>query len=407
MATTRSGMELEMTTSDQDRQMEGLIQNPAWNAMLSSFTLFFKREREALDKLKGYEERKAAEQRLVLDTAMQELRVVVPATTVGWFGWIFGDDESLRSFGVRFLELAPEALAMLARTEKRLYSVLKPLCGVVLNEICFPNLLDLALARNDTGTARRLLEEAMDRLGRNLSKIYDRLKARGYQFDDPVPFIAQNEGWQFELPPGLPVPERIPLVLDILWRRLGGINFTGQNNSHKTWFPGVGGAVGATVDDIATAERRFATHCSDVLRIDPPQYWSDEEGQAIMPLDPLEESGTFISLAPDTSDKDQIPIPGGGPRDGVQHPSDLLDPYFGATYRDKHWHQRMAEYHQAHPKRTSPFVTLQHPRPPTLLNYLRWSVLDGAGFPGFLHPSSCPDSLDPLRRDLTADLEAF
>ena len=320
-----------------------------------------------LAELRSAKEKKAEERQLVLDAAVQGLRaVVVPGTTTDWT-WLrglFGDDESLRGFGMRFLELAPEAVAMLARTEKQLHSTLKPLCGAVLNEICFPNLVDLALARQDKRTATRLLEEAMDRLGRNLIKIYDRLKARGYRFRYSRPFFR-------------PADEEVPLVLNVLWRRLGGISLANAGyDSHCDWFLELCGE-----DDGGPSNGNY----SDILEIFAP--------------DDAKTTRHEIELTPDEILKDGY---GGGGCEGVTRDTSRLDPFFRYGHTD-----RLVAYIQNHPKPTSPLLTLQPLPPPTLLNYLRRSVLESAGFPGWLHPTTCPPKLDPLRQHLTADLEVF
>ena len=214
----------------------------------------------------------------------------------------------------------------------------------------------------------------MDHLGRNLTKIHDRLKARGYKFDHIIRYEDPLFGRVNDLPADL------PLVLDVL--RLGGISLKG---SQTTWFRDLCG------DDDDLPE------CSDVLYIDPPFAHDLEEAHD-------ESTPPFLDLAPDIFMKDNI---SGGPPDGVQRRPDQLDPFFGEKYSEMAQHDAMAAYLENHLKPTSPLLLLQPLRPPPLLNYLRRSVLEGAGFPGFLRPSSCPASLQPLRDDLIADLEVF
>mmetsp|Transcript_8880 Transcript_8880/g.27327 ORF Transcript_8880/g.27327 Transcript_8880/m.27327 type:complete len:322 (-) Transcript_8880:41-1006(-) len=321
----------------------------------------------------------------MLEAALRECSPT--ATSSPQLSHVLSNDDLVRYFARTLLELAPEGVAMLMKTEKRIRAALAPVRGI-LNDICFPNLLDLALFREDVPRARRLLEEAVDRLGRDVRKIHDRLRTKGYDALD-TPFDTRTE----------PYPTvQVPLVLDVVWKQLGGLHLS-RNRSHVDFLN----------DALPDDDRRSL--CSDVLSIASPASVRDRLNRGLNGLatahlfsTAADDAGDlpppFIPLALDIYRKDGVV---GGPPEGVRG---TLDPLWGArddsndvdAYRTK-----VAEYREQQPVPRA-LRTCHYPRPPTLLNYLRKSVLDGGGFPGFLHNTP---GFDAMRRDLTADLEPF
>jgi hypothetical protein len=252
-----------------------------------------------------------------------------------------------------------------------------------------PAALDAALLTGDAETAAPLVDAMCVRLRKNLCVIKGRLEALGYPLSTHCdvsgrPLLTPEEDLDNLLSPLEEYGLRIPLVLEVLWRTLGGVIFGSPHDAaHVGWWqqqiPGLGPrhVDPLWIDHAAAALANVHPESEVTLPID----FSDDEGF-------LFRTAPVANLAPDAFSKGHCrgtPLAEIGSYACWLEASPPLCPkllrFEGGS---------AADMQQA-------FGSC------SLVRYLRLAVLEAGGFPGLLGT----EGFEGLRQELVADLKPF
>ena len=277
--------------------------------------------------------------------------------------------------------------------------------------------LDAALAAGNEEVARPLLVEAMKRLGRNLEKIIGRLQDRGY----PVASSCQLCGHRYLARFDAGFDEhvaalhergfKIPLVLEVLWRELGGFALAvpSQPVAESIWWMANAPEIQNVGEGVVPGpDPAWMDHGAAVLR-----QFEDESTPMSLPVGFNEEEGFVfreghvLHLSPDCFSKRLPQTLAANPSSqnpNAAHNAVLQPP---GSY---------AVWLEAEPALDPELLRFTPPAEETLggaeplwrpqcslLRYLRIAILEGGGFPGFLGLAE----YEPLRAELAEGLLEF
>lgn len=161
---------------------------------------------------------------------------------------VLGNDELARYLSRQLLELTPVSLAMVGRVSRGMRPLLQ-LSEKELNGRVFQELLDEAIEDDDRVAARRLLHEAMTRVGRNVEVIKDRLRAMDYPARPP---FRQHKK----------LPFAVPLILEVLWATVGEVDLSAPNYAHIDFW-----------------DNKGLTGCPDVVKVSGPHDWLRDDSE--------------------------------------------------------------------------------------------------------------------------------